>query len=49
MTEIEKKRVDDAKTNPDRELSDAELSTIAAAGGEKLPPGHPSKPPTTKP
>lgn len=46
MTESEKKRVDDAKTNSDRELSDAELSAIAAAGGEKLPPDHPSKPPS---
>ena len=46
MTEIDKKRVDDANASPDRELSDAELSAIAAAGGEKLPPDHPSKPPS---
>lgn len=46
MTESEKKRIDDAKANPDRELSDAELLTIAAAGGDKKLPDNPSKPPT---
>ncbi len=49
MTEIDKKRVDDAKKSPDRRLSDAELSAIAAAGGRKASTGSSWSKPPSKP
>jgi hypothetical protein len=47
MSQTDKNRADGAQTSPqpvDRELTEAELAAIAAAGDTKLPPGGPSKP-----
>jgi hypothetical protein len=46
MSQTDKTRADGAQTSPqpvDRELTDAELAAIAAAG-DKVAPGGPSKP-----
>ena len=49
MSQTDNNRADGAQTSPqpvDRELTDAELAAIAAAGDTKQPPGSPSKPPS---